>query len=152
MRIRGVIALSAVALGLGGCGGGNGGGEELTAEEFRQQADAICAEFEGRLDELGTPESLDDLQNFVSEAVPIIKEGNAQLQDVKPPDELQEPWDRAMEINDEQLQTVRDLREAVEEGDQARMQELLQAGDEANQESDRLAAELGLEDCGSNES
>jgi uncharacterized phage infection (PIP) family protein YhgE len=149
MRIRGVIAITATALALGGCGGGNGGGEELTAEEFRQEADAICAEFEGRLDELGTPESLDDLQSFVSEAVPIIEEGNAQLQELNPPDELQEQWDQVMEINDEQLQTVRDLREAVEEGDQARMQELLQAGDEANQESDRLAAGLGLEDCGS---
>jgi hypothetical protein len=125
MRIRGVIAISAAAVVLGGCGGGNGGGEEMTADEFRQQADAICAEFEGRLDDLGRPESLDDLQNFVSEAVPIIEEGNAQLQELNPPDELQEQWDRAMKINNEQLETVRDLREAVEDGDQARVQELI---------------------------
>jgi hypothetical protein len=149
MRIRGVIALSAVALVLGGCGGGGGGGEELTADEFRQQADAICTEFEGRLNELGTPESLDDLQNFVSDAVPIIEEGNAQLHELNPPEELQEKWDRAMEVNDEQLETVRDLRDAVEDGDQARVQELLQEGDDANAEADQLAADLGLEDCGS---
>ena len=144
-----MIAISAAALVLGGCGGGNGGGEEMTADEFRQQADAICAEFEGRLDDLGTPESLDDLQNFVSEAVPIIEEGNAQLQELNPPDELQEQWDRAMEINNEQLETVRDLRGAVEDGDQARVQELIDAGSEANAEADQLAADLGLEDCGS---
>jgi hypothetical protein len=149
VRIRGVIAISAAALVLGGCGGGNGGGEEMTADEFRQEADAICAEFEGRLDDLGRPESLDDLQNFVSEAVPIIEEGNAQLQELNPPDELQEQWDRAMEINNEQLETVRDLREAVEDGDQARAQELIEAGNEANTEADQLAADLGLEDCGS---
>jgi phage-related minor tail protein len=121
----------------------------MTADEFRQEADAICAEFEGRLDDLGRPESLDDLQNFVSEAVPIIEEGNAQLQELNPPDELQEQWDRAMEINNEQLETVRDLREAVEDGDQARAQELIEAGNEANTEADQLAADLGLEDCGS---
>jgi hypothetical protein len=144
-----VIAISAAALVLGGRGGGNGGGEEMTADEFRQEADAICAEFEGRLDDLGRPESLDDLQNFVSEAVPIIEEGNAQLQELNPPDELQEQWDRAMEINNEQLETVRDLREAVEDGDQARAQELIEAGNEANTEADQLAADLGLEDCGS---
>jgi phage-related minor tail protein len=144
-----VIAISAAALVLGGCGGGNGGGEEMTADEFRQEADAICAEFEGRLDDLGRPESLDDLQNFVSEAVPIIEEGNAQLQELNPPDELQEQWDRAMEINNEQLETVRDLREAVEDGDQARAQELIEAGNEANTEADQLAADLGLEECGS---
>jgi phage-related minor tail protein len=149
MRIRGVIAISAAAVVLGGCGGGNGGGEEMTADEFRQEADAICAEFEGRLDDLGRPESLDDLQNFVSEAVPIIEEGNAQLQELNPPDELQEQWDRAMKINNEQLETVRDLREAVEDGDQAHVQELIEAGNEANTEADQLAADLGLEDCGS---
>ena len=33
--------------------------------------------------------------------------------------------------------------------DQARMQELLQAGQEANAESDQLAQELGLQECGS---
>ena len=121
----------------------------MTADEFRQEADAICAEFEGRLDDLGRPESLDDLQNFVSEAVPIIEEGNAQLQELNPPDELQEQWDSAMEINNEQLETVRDLREAVEDGDQARVQELIEAGNESNAEADQLAADLGLEDCGS---
>jgi hypothetical protein len=148
MRIRGIIAISTTALVLGGCGG-DGGGDELTADEFRQQADSICAEFEGRLNELGTPESLDDLQNFVSDAVPIIEEGNSQLHELNPPDELQEDWDRAMEINDQQLETVRDLRDAAEDGDQARVQELLQEGEEANAEADQLAAELGLQDCGS---
>ena len=148
MRIRRVIALSAAALVLGGCGG-NGGGEELTADEFRQQADDICAEFEGRLDDLGTPESLADLRGFVSDAVPIIEEGNAQLQELDPPDELQEQWDQAMELNNEQLQIVRDLRDAVEEGDQARVQELLQEADDSREEADQLAVDLGLEECGS---
>ena len=46
-------------------------------------------------------------------------------------------------------QVARDLREAVEDGDQARVQELIEAGNEANTEADQLAADLGLEDCGS---
>ena len=75
------------------------GGDQLTAEEFRQQADAICAEFEGRFDELGTPESLDDLQKYVGRPSPSSKEGNQQLDELKPPDELEEDWDRAMEVN-----------------------------------------------------
>jgi hypothetical protein len=147
MRIERLIAIFAAAVVLGACGGGNGG-EELTAEEFRQQADAICVEFEGRLDELGEPESLDDLRSFASEAVPIVEEGNARLHDLDPPEELQEDWDRAMELNDEQLETVRDLRAAAEDGDTARIQELVQAGNETSAESDRLADELGLEECG----
>ena len=132
-----------------GCGGGDGEGDALTPEEFRQQADAICVEFEGRLDELGAPESLEDLQGFVDDAVPILEEGTNELEQLQPPEELEEDWNRAMEINREQLDTVRELRTAAEEGDQARIAELLQEANAARQESDQLAADLGLEQCGS---
>ena len=148
MRIRGVVAICAAALALSGCGGGNGG-EELTADEFRQQADAICADYEGRLDELGTPQSLEDVQRYVDDAVPILEEGTDELDDLQPPDELEEDWNRAMEINREQLENVQALQQAVEKGDQAEIAELLQQADEARQESDELATQLGLEQCGS---
>jgi hypothetical protein len=131
-----------------GCGG-DGDGDRLTAEEFRQQADATCVEFEGRLEELGMPESLEDLQGFVDDAVPILEEGTNELEQLQPPEELEEDWNRAMEINREQLDTVRELRTAAEEGDQARIAELLQEANAARQESDQLAADLGLEQCGS---
>jgi hypothetical protein len=147
MRVPVAVVTGVVALLVGACGGG-GGGEQLTAAEFREQADAICARYEGELDELGTPSSLEDLQQFVAKAVPIIEEGNAELSELQPPAELEEPWNRAMEINREQLEVVRDLRDAVEEGDQARVQELLQQGDEASAEADELATQMGPEQCG----
>jgi hypothetical protein len=148
MRTRRVAAASVAVLALAGCGGGNGG-DQLTAEDFRQQADAICADFEGRLDELGTPQSLEDVEQYVDDAIPILEEGTAELDDLQPPDELEEDWNRAMEINREQLENVRALQQAVEDGDQAQIAELLQQADEARQESDQLATELGLEQCGS---
>jgi hypothetical protein len=147
MRVRVAVVTGVVALFVGACGGG-GGGEQLTAAEFREQADAICARYEGELDELGTPSSLEDLQQFVAKAVPIIEEGNAELSELQPPAELEEPWNRALEINREQLAVVRDLRGAVEEGDQERVEELLQQGDEASAEDDELATQMGLEQCG----
>ena len=141
------LALLVTAL-MAGCGG-DGDGDALTADEFRQQADAICVDFEGRLDELGTPESLDDLQGYVDDAVPILEEGTNELDELQPPEELEEDWDRAMEINREQLDTVRELQTAVEEGDQARIAELLQEAETAREESNQLASDLGLEECGS---
>jgi hypothetical protein len=135
-------------LALAACGGGNDG-DQLTAEEFREQADAICAEYEGRLDELETPQSLDDVQQYVDDAVPILEEGTAELGGLQPPDELEEDWNRAMEVNREQLENVQALQQAVEDGDQAEIAELLQQADEARQESDELATQLGLEECGS---
>jgi hypothetical protein len=144
----GIAFLVLLAAVFAGCGG-DGDDDRLTAEEFRQQADAICVDFEGRLDELGTPESLDDLQGLVDDAVPILEEGTNELEQLQPPEEFEEDWDRAMEINREQLDTVRELRTAVEEGDQARIAELLQEANAAREESDQIAADLGLEQCGS---
>jgi hypothetical protein len=149
MRTAGRIAAAVAVLALAACGGGDDG-DQLTADEFRQQADAICGEFEGRLDELGTPESLDDLQGYVDDAVPILEEGTNRLDELPPPDELEEDWNRAMEVNREQLDNVRELQDAVADGDQARVAELLQQSDEAREESNQLAADLGLTECGSN--
>lgn len=151
MRVLRVIGPLLAVICLGACGGGGGtasGGDRLSAAEFREQADAICAEYEGQLDALGAPTSLNDLEDFVAKAVPILEEGNAELNRLRPPEELEEQWNRALEINNDQLATVRDLEEAVAEGDQGRMQELLQQGNEASAEADRLAAEMGLEQCG----
>ena len=147
MRAGRIAAASIAIMAHAACGGGNGG-DQLTADEFREQADAICAEYEGRLDELGTPQSLDEVQQYVDDAVPILEEGTAELGDLQPPDELEEDWNRAMEINREQLETVQALQQAVEDGDQAEIAELLQQADEARQESDELATQLALEECG----
>jgi gamma-glutamyl:cysteine ligase YbdK (ATP-grasp superfamily) len=81
--------------------------------------------------------------------VPILEEGTNELDELQPPEELEEDWDRAMEINREQLDTVRELQTAVEEGDQARIAELLQEAEAAREESNQLASDLGLEECGS---
>jgi hypothetical protein len=150
MRSGLAIVAGAAALFLAACGGDStgGGGQSLTAEEFRQQADAICKRYEDKLDELGSPSSLDDLGNFVDKAVPIIEEGNNELQDLEAPDELSEDWDRAMELQDENLQVARDLQDAIHDNDTARVQDLVSQLDATDQESTRLARKVGLENCG----
>jgi hypothetical protein len=150
--MRGGLAIvaGAAALFLAACGGdgGGGGGQSLTADEFRQQADAICKQYEDKLNELGSPSSLDDLGNFVDKAVPIIEEGNDKLQDLEAPDELSADWDRAMELQDKNLQVARDLQEAIHDNDTARVQDLVTQLDTTDQESTRLARKVGLENCG----
>jgi hypothetical protein len=143
------FATAVLVLGLlAGCGGG-GGGDRLSTEDFRQQADAICAEFEGRLDALEPPASAEDLGRFVREAIPIIEEGNAELNALNPPEEFEARWNRAMEINDANLETVRELRDAIQEGNNARAQELFQEVGANEDEVNGIARELGLMNCGS---
>jgi hypothetical protein len=149
MRCGLAIVTGVAALFLAACGGGGGGSaQSLTAEEFRQQADAICKQYEDKLNELGSPSSPDDLGNFIDEAVPIIEEGNNKLSELEPPDDLSGDWGRAMELQDQNLQVARDLQKAIHDNDTARIQDLVSQLDATDAESTRLARKVGLEDCG----
>jgi hypothetical protein len=150
MRSGIAIVAGAAALFLAACGGGGGGGggQSLSAEEFRQQADAICNQYEDKLNELDSPSSLDDLADFVDKAVPIIEEGNNKLAELEAPDDLSGDWDRAMELQDENLQVTRDLQKAIHDNDTARVQELVSKLDATDAESTRQARKVGLESCG----
>lgn len=149
MRSGLAVVAGAAALFLAACGGGGGGSaQSLTAEEFRQQADAICKQYEDKLSELGSPSSLDDLGDFIDKAVPIIEEGNDKLSELEPPDDLSGDWGRAMELQDKNLQVARDLQKAIHDNDTASVQDLVSQLDATDAESTRLARNIGLEDCG----
>ena len=130
-----------------GCGG-DGGNDKLTAEEFRQQADAICAEFESKLDAVEQPSSPDDLKRFIDDAVPIIEEGTQKLHDLDPPEEFQDEWTRVVEINEENLEVIRNVQTALEDGDVEEAQRLIAEAGGNEEEADRLAREIGLTKCG----
>lgn len=144
------LAAAAVALATffaAGCGG-DGGNGELTAEEFRQQADAICAEFESKLDAIEQPSSPDDLKRFVDDAVPIIEEGTQKLNDLDPPEEFRDEWTRVIEINSQNLDTIKEVQKALEDDDVEEAQRLIADAGGNEEEADRLAREIGLTKCG----
>ena len=146
MRVLGIAAIGAVAVFIAACGGG-GGNQALSAEEFRQQADAICKDYEGQIKDLGSPSSLDELPAFVDKVIPIIEEGNAKLADLEPPDELAEDWGRAMELQNENLDVAHDLQDAIHDQDTARVQQDLTKLNATDQQSNEIARKIGLEDC-----
>jgi hypothetical protein len=153
MRVLGVTAAGCAALLLAACGGGGGsskGGttEALTADQFRRQADAICRKYEDKLNELGSPSSMEELQDFVTSALPLIQEGNHELHGLTPPDELQDDWDAAMKLQDESVETMHDLDDAVRSNDLSALQTITKALDDNQAESEQLAQKLGLDDCG----
>jgi hypothetical protein len=145
-----VLALAACGGGSGSSGGG-GTGTTLSAADFRQQADAICAKYEAKLNDIGQPTSLSELGGFVDKAVPIIEQGNGELQQLQPPEELKADWDRAMTIQNENLQKTRDLQDAAHKNDQAAMQKLFTELGSNQAESQRLANNIGLKNCGSSQ-
>jgi hypothetical protein len=145
--LLGILALTLAACG-GGGGSGSGGGSALSAAEFRQQADGICAKYEQKLNDIGQPTSASELGTFVDKAVPLIEQGNNELQKLEPPNELAADWDRAMAIQDENLKKTKDLQDAVHKNDQAAVQKLFIDLGSNQAESQRLAAKIGLKNCG----
>jgi hypothetical protein len=146
MRL-GAAAVAVATLLAAGCGG-DGGGGQLSAAEFRQQADAICAEFEAKLDAVQQPSSPEDLERFVNEAVPIIEEGTRKLNELDPPEEFQNEWTRVVEINEENLETIQDVQTALNDGDVEEAQRLIAEAGGNEEEADRLARDIGLTKCG----
>jgi hypothetical protein len=147
MRLALAIAAAALSLVAAGCGG-DGGDQALTADEFRQQADAICKQYEGKISDLGSPSSLEELPDYVDKVIPIIDEGNGKLADLNPPEELSDDWDRAMELQDQNLKVAHDLQDAIHERDTAKVQELLTKLNATDARSNAIARKIGLEDCG----
>lgn len=137
--VVGVAALAA-------CGGD--GGDELSAAELREQADAICADAEEKVEAIPEPQSLDDVETYLDRVVPIFRDQISRLQELNPPEELQEDWDRAMDLNEENLEAAEDAQQAAEDGDQEGVREALERGGRHEQELDRLAGRLGLQTCG----
>jgi hypothetical protein len=147
VRAGGVVAVLGALFLLAGCGGEDGGGQ-LSAEELRGQADAICAKYDDEFNALGEPTSADELDAFLEEAIPLVEEQTNELENLDAPDELADDWDRAMAVQREGLANVRALQDAVQDGDATRIQELLAEAKSIRAESDQLARDLGLETCG----
>ena len=148
MRCGLALFAGVLTLLLAACGGGSGEDHTLTADQFRQQADSICRQYEAKVRALGSPSSLDDLGGYVDQVIPIIAEGNGKLADLQPPEELADDWDRAMELQDQNLGVAKDLQQAIHDQDTAKVQELLQTLDETDAKSNQIARGIGLKDCG----
>ena len=145
---RRLVALGAGALTLAGCSGGGDSGERLSKAEFVAQADAICRKYEARLDALGQPTNVTELRAFADKALPIAKDGRDELDDLKPPENLEDTYDAWLEQGDEAIEIVERLRDAAEEQDQAEIGKIAADAQRTDAEANRLAGELGFEQCG----
>ena len=147
MRTLGTGLVVSAALVAAACGGD--GGDRLSREELVSEADTICAEYEGELDRLAAPESIEDFQRLVQDARPIVEGGIEELRALEPPEELEEQYEEWISRNEENLDAIDELEAAVTERDEQRVQEVIQELDRNEREADELAADIGLDDCAS---
>jgi hypothetical protein len=139
------VSLAALLAIAAGCGGG--GGDRLSQEEFRQQANAICEKYDKKIQDLGSPQSPADIPAFVEKGIPIIRQGIAELRALTPAAELQEDYDRMLDETAKAIPAAQKLADAAKENDAAAVQEAITEGQQANAASDELATKLKLDRC-----
>lgn len=156
MRSRFALAAAlaaVVVLVVAACGGGDdssgSSSEPPTQEEFVAAADAVCAEADEKIEALGEPESLEDIGAFLRDGSDIFDEQIDGLRAVGAPEGEEETLNRALELLEQVNGAAKDAAAAFEEGDLAAGQEILESVDPIGEELDGLAADLGLEVCGS---
>jgi hypothetical protein len=144
--MRGAAALAVLCgiAALAACGGGD---DRLSQEELVFQADAICGEYEGKLDALDEPQSLEDVEALANEAMPIIEKGVDELEQLEPPEDLEDAYDRWIALSRESVAAIDDLKEAAASGDEGRVEQVVRETQAKEEEADALAGRMGLEEC-----
>ena len=145
----GAILLTAVAC------GGDDGGDQLTKAELIEQGDGICADAVAALEEVdltsdrfGDEEEQKAFLAGLDEGIEITETRLERFRDLTPPEEDQETFDRLVELQEKNLDNIREYRAAVEDGDTDRANDLLNESTPARDEAKELAAQYGFEVCG----
>jgi hypothetical protein len=146
--VRARLTLIALVLAAGATASACGGGDDrLSQDEFRQQANAICAKYDEKIKALGSPSSPSEVPDFVRQGIPLLRQGIAELRALKPPTELDADYNRMLDETAKAIPAAQSLADAAEKGDAAAVEEAIAAGQKANDASDRLATNLELDKC-----
>jgi hypothetical protein len=143
------LALAALAFAAAGCGddddegtdtgatGATGGASvtPLTEKEFVSQAEEICDDGTAALQEEGTPTSPDELEGYVTDTlVPNIQSQLDAIGALPPPEGQEDEVESFLDSAEEELDAIQSDPSSISE--------------QSFQETEQLAEELGLAECG----
>jgi hypothetical protein len=127
-----------------GCGGDGG----LTLEEFRSQANAICAETERSLRELPPPEdTAAGVAAYADGAVPILDERHERLRELTAPPPEEESFAALLEETANERDALRELAGAARREDHDAAGDAARRGRIATVRVGVLAVRLELREC-----
>jgi hypothetical protein len=106
-----VLLLLVIVLIARGCGSDN-----LSADELRTQASAICTRANAATDRVAVPNAPAGGERFLAEGLAVMRPALTRLQRLKPPDDLRRQYELAVSANARQLQLVGDAIVAVRSG------------------------------------
>ncbi|MGE0026210.1 MAG: hypothetical protein AB7O78_03965 [Thermoleophilia bacterium] len=152
VRSRPLAALAVVgaAAAIAGCGGGGDSSGALSADEFRTQADAICADANTRLQALDEPTGADQVLGFLQSGLTVQQEQLDKLKALDPPSDLSGTFGEAMDLLDQQTTEIQGAADRISGGEDPEtvIADVSPKLDSISSEADAKAKELGLKVCG----
>jgi hypothetical protein len=139
-------ALAAIVVAAAGCGGDDDG----SAGDYRDEANAICRDAEGKIEDLGVPSSAEDLGRYLREGLEISREYNREFEALEPPSELGAEHHRLVELSRRAERLTEPLVDEVTTGDPAALKSLQRALpklERIGRQSNTLARRMDLPDC-----
>jgi hypothetical protein len=118
---RAAALAGVVTIALASCGGSSN--KQLSYNDFISKANTLCRNGQAEFSKVKTP---DDAASLLEKYVNKFK-------DLKPPDQLKDPYDRFVSVSEQQV-------DLLKKGDTAGYNKL-------NSESNKIAAEMGTQDC-----
>jgi len=141
----GAALLVVLAVLAAGCGGG--GSDTMTKEEYVAGLNTICEDVNGKIDDIGTPTSLEDLADKGEQVLEVYDEGIEEIGELNPPDEAADQHEELVASLKEQRDLSEQAVEAARDGDAEKAQELGGQIAPLETKSDQLATELGADQC-----
>ena len=144
-RLTAMTAVLLLAFTVAACGGDDddGGGEALSEAEFVEQANKICADGEAELDEQQPDSenpSPEEIEEYIDDVlVPNVQDQLDAIGELNPPEEIADDVDAMLEEAESALDEVGDMS----------AEEIMSTEEDPFTASNELAAELGLDECGS---
>lgn len=144
-RILVATLAAGAVVGVGACGG-----EDLGVDEYRTQANQLCAIAEQEAAQAPPPQSPEDLAPFLEPALERGIEQQEEFERLEPPAELAEQHEEAIALGDEQIETVEGLIDELEDSDdpaETFVDRIPELNDQIER-SNALAEEIGgVEEC-----
>ena len=140
-----LLVLAGFAALVTGCGGG--GSDRLSKEEYVAAADKICAEADAAISALGEPTE-ENIEEYVANAETIANEQLAKLRALKPPAVDEETLNHAYDLIEEQVGLAKQGVDALKSQNQAEFERINAEIQTVNAESDKIAQDYGLKECG----
>jgi hypothetical protein len=144
IRIVALVAGISLTVGVAACGGG---GDQLTAEEYAAELNAICADYNVKRAEIGERQSVEDVVDIAQQTLDAFDDAIADVETLEPPNELADPAGDFIASWKDQRDLLPEIVDRAEEGDDAGIDALADQGSELDTQSDELAEEMGATAC-----